>query len=589
MILQQVLKKVAIGIAILACLQRAKAELDRDIRRAKIYWKNRMDHINREFQVRCNFYVSANSFIYDQEISSKTLKDNLEDGKNKIFNVKRKVAILDECVETILSIAPKCLKNTSDSNIELNELYCSLRKSLLEAFDKNDSVSDAMKELDSHMLEVVKEYSYIKNKNNRIQESTLFKLAEKNKAFALNMLFSLSRIELFKPANLIEEEIKHAFENKKDYLITTDFSSYKKAIINDIEKGQVNLFGLANKHFYILFRQYGIDANVMNIYLNLLKEDMSKEEIDQYIDITPGQVIKMIILECTLNTYLIDHRRNILFSNLGKVIVNTGRPRINSTGGYEAVERAKERQDKILDALHLLWNSDDLFIIGEGCENFRRFCIDNGMTATKISNIQNIFTFSRWIYTLDILTSTPDNITNAHRVFKKTHFDLSYTHPMCYIYLRSKDAIKQFSNINHLVSIGMNLNDKPFMEMHPAGLIKLRPYKISTADNESLHTENIKDCIRAWYFKRVEIIYILYSDEYLDIANDFKNHFSKSGYVDEKRTMPTLASEFGMDASSSLQDAQMESEEVHEPRGNESNPLQVDQMEIEYDDGFELV
>ncbi|KAI5191708.1 hypothetical protein NEMIN01_1641, partial [Nematocida minor] len=289
MILQQVLKKVVIGMVILACLQRAKAELDRDIRRARLYWKNRMEHINREFQVRSDFCDSANSFIYDQEMSSKTLRDNLEDGENKIVNVKRQIAILDECVERILSIAPKCLDNSSDSNIEINGLYCSLRKSLLEAFDRNDSVTDAMKELDSYLLEVVKECSYIKNKNNSIQESTLFKLAEKNKAFALNMLFSLSRIELFKPANLMEEEINYAFENKKDYLITTDFSVYKKAIIEsiieDIEKGEVNLFALADKHFYILFKYYEIDADVMNIYLNLLKEDMSKEEIDQYIDI----------------------------------------------------------------------------------------------------------------------------------------------------------------------------------------------------------------------------------------------------------------------------------------------------------------
>ncbi|KAI5190729.1 hypothetical protein NEMIN01_1194, partial [Nematocida minor] len=252
------------------------------------------------------------------------------------------------------------------------------------------------------------------------------------------------------------------------------------------------------------------------------------------------------------------------------------------TGGYESVERAKERQDKILDALHLLWTSDDSFILGKGYKNFKNFCSDNGMTSTKFSNIQNLFTFSRWIYTLDILTSTPDNITNAHRLFKKTHFDLSYTHPMCYIYLRSKDAIKQFSDINHLVSIGMNLNDRPFMEMHSAGLtkIKIRPYKISTADNELLHTENIKDCIRIWYLKIAKIIYILNSEEYLDITNDFKNHFSKSGYVVERRTF-TLASEFGIDAGGSLQAAQMKSQEVHEPRGNESNPLQVGQMEIE--------
>ncbi|KAI5191705.1 hypothetical protein NEMIN01_1638 [Nematocida minor] len=560
MILQRILKKLIIGVAVLACLQRAKGAIDSAVLNSEGYWKNRRDYLRKEMQIRSDLLFHLKTSRCEDTFSETHIK-NMEIGEENLSNVQQRYSIfnvnVEDVLDTITQLRALKIADQRFNAEEINEQCKSLRESVLLALDNNDAITDKIKKFDEHMLELVKCYSgKIWHRGRKIEELTLFKLAKNSKPFASTMVYDIFIIEMFKPLSSMKNEVAQMLKRAKEaFLHSMDFSSYEKAVLNEIEKGETDLFALADKHFHILFRKHGVGTDVMNIYFSLITENMKKEEINRYIGITPGQVIKMIMLECAMSGHLIDYRRNDLFFNLGKVIVRAGKPADESLGVKKEAGIARERQDAILDALHLLWNAQEDFNVEKRKKNIEKFCKDNGIEAPYFENTQKSFMFARWMYKISVKSPSSKEISNNQELFKKHYFVMSYTHPMCYVYLRSRDISEKCDNVSYQLETSLIFHEKQFARYISGNTVRIRPNRIDKARKYVEQAEIMKNCIRLWYLKNIEIVTRKDEiEEYRGIAKDFKKHLDKSQYVDSA-TIDPKNSDNGAD--------------------NESNPLQM--------------
>ncbi|KAI5191518.1 hypothetical protein NEMIN01_1544 [Nematocida minor] len=575
MILGQVLKKVIVGALVLACFQRAKGVVDNDVLKAEVYWEGKIACMSKEFESRKEFFDRAESFMCEEEPSD-AFSFGLMHGRIHLLAIEEQLKDFVKSAEDILHMLKKqidfsvfdrsqlkdFLLNIFDQ--EVNKVYSSLRNSFASVLDKCDAVSDEIKRFDSHMLGVIEQCSD-SMPGAKIQELTIFKLAKMNKPFAASIVYNLFGKGPFERKYDAKQTISSMFAEVREHLLVSDFIPYNNALLRGIEKGETNLLLLADRHFHLLFSKYGVEADVMDIYLSLAKENISEEEISQHRDITPGQVMKVIIMESVLCRDFMGHRTNVLFSNLGKVIENIAKPAGNSENIHVHIEAAGKKQDKILDALNVLWNGNEVFGEKLRIENIKAFCAQNSISYLDFKTLQNNFVNARWMYRLDPLSFASENITSEHRKFREMHFDMTYTHPMYFIYQRYRSAIRQSEDISRLVN-AMHQDRKPFAETDSNDVAKIRLYRISKTDSDLVQRINIKSCIKAWYSKYIEIA--ARKEDYtlnFNILTRFCTAFTKSQYVT---------------------DAKIKLEETSEPRANESNPLQDDRMEV---DDFELV
>ncbi|KAI5191519.1 hypothetical protein NEMIN01_1545 [Nematocida minor] len=581
MILGQALKKVAIGIAAMAYLHRAKGEIDSDALKGRAYWHNKVSCMKREVAIRRNFISEAGYFV-QKEMPSDSLKANIDMGRKKLSKI-------EEHLEDSIKIAGHIVNNVLEmeyfnisvgfNQASIDALHNNLKGFFALALSQNYLLCNEIKKFDSYMLEVMGELSSrgaVKNSNKKIQELTLFKLAESNKPLAINILYHTFMLDKFSSNTNIKRVAYCIIKEITGYFLLSHLKDYENAVMDDIEKDEVDLLAVLDRNLHLLFKSLRINEDVMSIYFSLLKEDISEEEITQYRDITPGQIVKVIMVECAMHEDRIDYKRNNTFCNLGKIIVSIGKPS-NNGSSCEDVKAAREKQDKILDALNLLWieNNEiytesyktcDIFI--EKMKALRNevdfFCKDNDINNADFESLQHLFMSARWMYKVNIVNPPMERIINDRRVLKMVYFDTSYIHPMHYIYQRCEDISQQSECMRYFAKVGPSIDEKqiPFMEEDSNGIATLRPYKISKLDNDLVQIDKMKDCIRATFLKKIKIIKGEDSKEYCDMANAFEKYLNKSQYVTEAEIMP---------------------EETSESRVNESNPLQDDRMEVDGD------
>ncbi|KAI5189194.1 hypothetical protein NEMIN01_0360 [Nematocida minor] len=566
MILKRALKQVIVGAVALAYLQKAKAEVDRDILKIRDYWTDKTNyHMEREIKIRVNILNEVKT-LECKEIQPCVFNKYIEEGEANLENLKTHLVTFESSADTIVEkainiIREQMIAEKRGTVADTQDLRDELMKMLPSALDKTDLLYGAIKKFDSHMLEVIERYSKAKNRDRKIHNLTLFKLAKKNKFLAVGIVYALFNIEgpTFKRPSM-KDEVDNMLRAINNYLSFVDYSDYEKAIRDDIDKGEMDLLKLADRHLAILFEPYGNTSGGISIYLDLVKENMTKKDIRKHNQITRGQVVKVIMIECAMDGYLMDYRNNTVFSNLGQIIMSIGKADDDSTDAQKDLRLERERQDRILSGLYVLWSEWENFKLELRNRNIRQLCRQNDINIDYFKEIQNVFTSARWMYDLDILTPTAEEIDDDQSLLKKVRFDMSYTHPMCYIYQRCED-------MSQVADADLGSDEKPFAEKD-SDSITLRLHKIGKNDSSAVQTENMKNCIRAWYSKMVKLIRRKEDGlEYYYIANDFERHLERSQYVNE---------------------VQMETEQEYGAIEQNPFPLQDNQMKAE-EENMELV
>ncbi|KAI5190385.1 hypothetical protein NEMIN01_1009 [Nematocida minor] len=527
MILQRILKKTVVGIVALSYLQRSSCA-DKEMISIRDYWGKNIDCMKKAIRVRLGLLDEIRSIC--EEEPSDVLSKSLKEGEANMSNIKTDFLTLYLNTESILEKIELLdyLSRSGGSDKDADHLYEQIRKLLASNLDDSDLACDRIHKFDSHMLDAIGEYSSQMNNTDVIlQELTLFKLAKSNKPFAVDMLYALIRAKAYKPGYVVEDTLNYIGHEMRDYLFSMDFESYNSAIWDDVDKGEFNLFASADKHFSLLFTKYGADKEVMDIYFDLIKEDISEEEADKYMDITPGQIIKLILIEMAMNADLMDYRTNSLFCNLGKIIVRIGRAangnRKNKKKGLRIII---ERRDRILEALTLLWN--DCIEINKATvkESIELFCRDNNIEIDRFENIQKDFSSAKWMYKLKIANPTTEKIDAEPKLLRKHYFAMSCTHPMYYLYQQCED-------IKHLARKDLESNKELLIERDSDGIFIFRIYKIGNGAIDNLEKAHImKNCIRIWFEYIIKIFYrIEDGKEYSFVAYDFERYLNQSQYV----------------------------------------------------------
>ncbi|KAI5189193.1 hypothetical protein NEMIN01_0359 [Nematocida minor] len=576
MILKRALKQVIVGAVALTYLQKARGAVDKDISKIKAYWANKVICMSKELEMRNNFFDEVQPFI-SQEKKANVLKNRLEQRKEDLSSIKINLLFLSETVEKIQKTADEFMEldKTEDSSLcwmeissfkpktdEIKTVYGTLLNMLPIALRQCDTAAKEIKSFDSNMMETIYEFRRIKKMPGNLNDLDLFNLADNNKPLAISIIYSLFRTEPYEQGADTENALAKMNSRANTYQFALDFAGYTQAIRKSVEEGDGNLLELASKHFPLLFKAYSINEEIMSIYMDLVKEDLSKNKIRKYKSITPEQIIKVLMVECAMNGRLMDYRQNNVFFNLGRIIMNIGTPADDSTDVQKDLKAAKEKQNEILNVLHILWNAADAFHMEIQEKNIDFFCKQNNVSAIEFKNLQNSFIAARWMYKLYLFKPLPEKLTSKDAVYRKVHFDMSYIHPICYIYQRCMD-------IDHLAGTDANPSEEPFIKSHSQGFIVIRPHKVSKKDNNSVRIKNVKDCIRQWFFcPRIKIVVKGEEcEQYYNILQDFRWYMDKSQYMFSK----------------------VEKKEKTEERAEtERNPLQDGQTEIEKD-GFVLV
>ncbi|KAI5189181.1 hypothetical protein NEMIN01_0347 [Nematocida minor] len=559
MIQKQVLKQVAIvGAAALVFLHRASGAVEKDIKSVKEYARKRVHSIKEEIKIRADFLKKAKTFKC-KEVPYEMLSSDLEKGRTNLSKIKEHLAIFDKSVQDVLKKAdqliyflgfeelPLGFASVPEFNRKMEETKNELLSMIPPMLDKNDLAISAMKEFDSHMLRAITRYITLKDEASLIPNSILFKLANKNKPLAITIIYSLFLVDTSRPTqNDVISAMNYLAKKADTYFssLSLDYVKYINAMRYDIDHEQVDLMKAANRHIDLLFNMSrvsseAIQEEALDIYLGLLNKHITKTALEKYIDITPGQIAKIIMIEyaITMNGCLMDYRKNSFFCALKELIVRIGKPS-SSTGLQKDVNEAHKKQEEILNIIYLLWNEqepeEDPMDEEEPMdkilqdENIKLFCTHNGVSLVDFKTIQKTFMRDRWIYKLDLFSPSSGGSASGNLPSKAMHFDISYTHPMCYIYLRCED-------MSHLGSPNaMKLYRNPFMERGRRGVVFLRLYKVGKTDSDAVREENIKSCIRTWFLPRVEV-FIKKEDakSYLNIADDFCKYFRKSMYMVE--------------------------------------------------------
>ncbi|KAI5193196.1 hypothetical protein NEMIN01_2404 [Nematocida minor] len=530
MILQQTLKQIAVGVAALAYFQSAKGDEEKDMRTIEKYWISTKSNIERETTIRNDFFTKIEKFISNLVPSDNTYSI-IEKVNGRLLKTENDSKALYNSIELVKDgiVRHIVLKKTSKSYEEISNSEKELEGLILKSLDGIDTVTRGLKQFDFYMLNVIEWFSKRKDGGkSKVRELKLFKLAEKNKFFIMDIIYTLFRECSHNNTGIMTTALSSmykALENQsfvKDYLL-----EYINTISDDIRRGETDLLVLADRHLHILFgmSKDPADVKIMDMYLSLLDEKIADRKINEYRSITPEQVIKIIVLENLASGQLMDYRNNTLFSNLGKVIVNIARPAPN----IEALKEARAQQNKILDALCVLWNKCEDSNRRTYLQEINLFCKNNNIEYDRFTNTQHRFMSISWM--LVISRPVSRTIANDPKIISKMYYDIVCTHPMYYIYMQCED-------VDYLVRSELRDNKEPFMQNDLYDVIVLRLYKISKKDSDLVKAENMKNCIRAWYFSKLKVMYIEEDEMYERVASDFIKYLHKSSCKKEIKRKP---------------------------------------------------
>ncbi|KAI5189186.1 hypothetical protein NEMIN01_0352 [Nematocida minor] len=574
MIQKQVLKQVAIvGAAALVFLHRASGAVEKDdLLSIHDYWSVRLLNIEKKVELRSNFLKKLSSLnarvspdssdtgVEEDNNSNPEMEEKLSMGQQHLSDIAEHLAYLNEKIQAILDIihsledlqknsyTPCCAynKNKQDKNkAAIKADLHTLKKLFIPALDNSTSLIEKINKYDLHMAEVVEEQSRAANKCSTLHDLTLFKLAKSNKVVAADIIYTLSDIAPSKLDSELELIIFVMHRNLINHIPYSNIKLFMYAVRDDVVNRSIDPLISADSRLYLLSDRYNpvyqpkssvLDLGTMNIYLTLLKKDIYRTYLSQCMHITPGEVMKIIMIEYLMTGRLLDHKNNKLFSVLGEIIENIGKPASNSKNIHKRIGIERAAQDKILDALSIVWN-DYKSATSVKHINVEQFCYKNGFSFFDFFRVQKSFASIKWMYEIEryslepeyTVTSIdeverqgtePENSIPRKELTQEVHFDISYTHPMWYIY-------KRCEYINSFSAIDTTSSDTPFIEVCN-DVFTLRPHRIRERDSDAVRTENINKCIRAWFAQCTEIISRREDNEGYNLAYDFAKYLKTS-------------------------------------------------------------
>ncbi|KAI5189187.1 hypothetical protein NEMIN01_0353 [Nematocida minor] len=553
---QRTLKHIMLlGILVLAYFQRAGCRIsEKEIEAIQSYWHHRMLALGEEVHIRSVFVKIIDSFKpFLNENGVVEINVNAEEKDEYLLKITQEEEIMKEIANDILKTTRLLLslyRNVDEfphSAFRIEKNKNRLDKMLLPALKRFTSVVKKINEYDSYMMGVLEQYSKLLDKSSTISEIMLFKLAKNSKMMAASIIY----IVLFGP-NLskidtnLAQIIDYFSKSMMRHIPVENITNFMTCIREDILKKGINQIVSANMHLHRLLCDASIpapcttdtntmdtsmtdtgimDKDTMNIYLALSKKDISEKEINQYRNITSGQVMKIIMLECAMSGSLLDHRRNSLFSVLGSVVQNVCSPENSGRKDiYESMRIGRIEQDKILDVLSAVWNDSELPSSVVHIEDMHAFCKENGITPSDIRRTKDVFVHAKWMYEINRYKAVYEEYPNYEDEFSiGIHFDMSYTHPLWHVYSRCE-------HVSHLNKTEIRSNLLPFKK-RVNNVITLRPHKIKKNDDNLVKAENIKSCIKAWLSPTAEIKVVSRKEddkEYRSIVRDFVKYLKTS-------------------------------------------------------------
>ncbi|KAI5193281.1 hypothetical protein NEMIN01_2443 [Nematocida minor] len=388
---------------------------------------------------------------------------------------------------------------------------------------------------DSYMLAVLEEYSKKRSKDSNLSELTLFRLAKNKKVVAAELIYYLYNLDMTKKYYDLKNVLNHIGFDILNHIVWETIDSFTDAIEKDVAENNLTPLASADKQLQLLLNEDKhaciINEETMSMYLDLIDPDISDEEkIEKYKDITFMQVLSAIMIEYLVAGSLLDFKSNKVFSVLGKIIENIFEIEIeNKERRIKTIqiERARYKQDRILDTLSCLWFNSDLPIFNAlALVHYQGFRKINNLPDNILFRMQCVFEYFRWV--LYILNNNPKEQGKADKeLVKEMHFDAFYICPIWYI-------CRRYGNTSSLITLPPTPNKAQFLEMHGNRCV-LRPYVINKENaNSAEQLANIRTCINLWLKKLIsfEIIHREEDgEEYQNMARDFFEYLKKSSHV----------------------------------------------------------
>ncbi|KAI5193291.1 hypothetical protein NEMIN01_2452, partial [Nematocida minor] len=535
MILKRALKKVIVaGAAGLAYLHIARCELSEiDVESINNYWKNRLSYFEKEIVLRIGLFADFRAS------NSEALALNSDNLFEKSTEMERRINAMMEELETLRGESSQIIELSSsilglykyidnegsalDKALTLEARIKDGSKRLTEiiipSLDISTSLTKKINSYDFHMVEEIEERSGVEKSS--LDRLALFKLAKSNKILAANIIYALSSISLSQLMDDAVEEGLITLIHKKiasGFVPKSNVELFVRAVKKDVKNHKINLYISADANFGLLFNIHPmeasdvplVDSEIMNVYISLLKENLSEEEVIQYTGITSLHVVKLIVIEYIMSARLMDYKSNTVLRNLGKAIENEFDPveyKISSEELFGIAENIK--QDEILNVLTYVWGG----YTGKTClrNMIREVYKDIGIGINEFIAIQCSFEFANWMY--DAAMAPLANSDAQYSDSLAVPFDMSYTHPLWYICMRYKhlDDLDNKSGDNYRLFTQINPNT-----------VEIRPHAIKVTDNELVWARYIAECIKACFSPNVDIILRKEdNNKYMPIAYNF--------------------------------------------------------------------
>ncbi|KAI5189434.1 hypothetical protein NEMIN01_0497 [Nematocida minor] len=521
MILQGALlkKAIAMGAIALAYLQGAKCiPEDKEVVLGNLYkyWCNKTSSIEKQVEICSNFISKAESKSKKMSLDSNSYieaaKNSMAEIENSFPSFKKNWKELEKLLNLLAEVNDYIKQRQENSNDKKETSFTDLMEAVpddtmeISSDDREDTtpygrlsvvfkinriktnelerilpemlksstlIVEKICEFNSYMLDFIEKYDEKKGSSSKIEDLMLFKLARRNKMFPASIIFTFFEME--QPESTFDDEIdREQFDSTRDslnsYADDGDIMLYTINVINSIQQKKMHQLAAADKHFQSMFGKYGLidneDKKVLKIYFNLSGSILSDKEIAKYACISPREVIKTILIEHLMDGSLINYKKNILFANLEKIILNNA-----------------PWKDEMINSLRMLWDDWHCDLRKEKlCP--RTFCKWSKIHPFFFEKVKSSIMYSRWVYVLGKHSSSIPASSSREELAKELHFDMSYLHPMWYM-------CKQYERVAHLDKPDLELGDATFMG-RIGNLILIVPLKISKGDDNFIRAMNMK-------------------------------------------------------------------------------------------------
>ncbi|KAI5190241.1 hypothetical protein NEMIN01_0940 [Nematocida minor] len=466
------------------------------------FWNKKISYINKQVKIRAEFLKRAESIANSEKMGLNfNAGEYIEKGKkimpaikDDLESIKTDFKLLKDLLKTLNKVSGSIRKRKNNPNSAIEaacdepiENYFSTRREINPRIEhllsimhnRNKLMFDKIHEFNSEMLDFIEEYSEEKYKDTKMQELHIFRLAKRNKVLPTNIIFTFFEIDAKrfltdKRAYNKQFEEMLGFLDSLIYDSTPIYTNYIVPTIKEVLDKKTNPLVSANKFFPSVLQDYGLytdkDDTTVYTYFKLTENAISNEEIKNYRDIAPKQIIKLIMTEHLMDGHLLNYKENCLFSNLEKIVS----------------DMEKTKQDAALNALSVLWN--DWY-----CSSVKRvtpeeFCKNNTVNVKNLRKLKQALIYTiRWVYTIDKSNLEGFAALSREEIAKELHYDLSYLHPMWYM-------IKRYESIAHLDTPDPNCSSNLFIGVGGKdSLLIVRPHKISKNDDCLIRAENMRD------------------------------------------------------------------------------------------------